>query len=297
MEKNFSFMAFAKGKQVTEFKPTPKYIGVGSVFVKGVNVNKAEYQDLFGYTPDEEPSYTSEQDINGTKYPAARISFVVKTDPEKNNGIDFTTTINFFLRKQYRQGSQSGKYQIIDKYGRTGWATREEIEAKKIPMYSNGPANIDADYRPCYVGEEELTNFIKVYIGIPDVQIYKDGKWVANPDVNSEDCVARLDNIDKYFTGDFSELKEICTYQPENKIKALFGVRTTDEGSQYQAVFTQRFLGANARSTARLEKELNDRKAAGAYATTEFKICDLEEYVITPTEFTQDTAGDALPWT
>jgi len=36
------------------------------------------------------------------------------------------------LTKDYRVGQTSGKCQIIDKFGRTAWATKEEVQSKAI---------------------------------------------------------------------------------------------------------------------------------------------------------------------
>lgn len=308
MEKNFAFMAFAKGQVSTEAVVMPKYIGVAPVTVLAVNPNKAALEKIYGRTLDDEPTYVTETkpDENGKVYPSVRINFIVKTDAEKCNGIDMTTGISFFIQKRYRQGSQSGKYQIIDKYGRTAWATKAEIEAKQIPTYSNGPANIDADYRPCYVGEEELTSFLKNYMNIPNVQSYVNGAWVPNEKINPEDCEARLESIDNYFKGDFKELSEIIACQPNNKVKVLFGVRTSDDNKQYQSVYTQMTLKNSATDYSRLDADVQQRKQNGAYSTTEFEVCDLKEYTVEASNLENTAsagdmpfdalAGEASPW-
>lgn len=300
MNKGFCMMAFAKGQTVGNSVVAPKYIGVAPVSVLAVNPNKAELEKLYNRTIDEEPNYLTETrpDENGKTYSSVRINFIVKTNPnnEESKGIEFITGVNFFIQKKYKFGSKSGKYQIIDKYGRTAWATKEEIENKQIPTYSNGPANIDVDYRPCYDGEAELTSFIKNYLGIPDVQIYANGAWVPNPKYSSEECEARLSNIDSYFKGDFSELKELISYQPNNNIKLLFGVRNAEDNKQYQSVFTQYTMKNFNTNYSRLEKELQERKAAGAYSTTEFKVGPLEEYKIQATKFEPSTDNSDLPF-
>lgn len=58
---------------------------------------------------------------------------------------------------------------MIDKYGRATWVTPEQLKGHVIPLDKNGnPLQIDADYRPAYEGEENLTNFIKAYLNIPN---------------------------------------------------------------------------------------------------------------------------------
>ena len=295
MKTNRLFMAFSAGKESTESGEFKRYIGVAPVRVLAVNPTKSEQEKLYNTTLDKDPEYVGNVNVNGKDVQNVRISFVVKTDEEKC-GIDMTTNVTFFLQNAPRMGSQSGKYQIIDKYGRTAWATEEDIKAKQIPVYSNGkPANIDADYRQAYVGEEELTNFIKNYLNIPNVQKYVDGEWklVDNP----SECEARLDKIADYFKGNFAELKSIISLQPNNKIKVMFGVRTSEDGKEYQAVYTRMTLKNGVSDYSRLDKDLQEAKQNGAYSTTEFSVCPIKEYKIEATPVDDlPTAPAANPW-
>lgn len=288
------FMAFAKGKETTDSAIVKRYTGVAPCYVVGVNPNKAELEKIYGTTIENEPEYRSTVEVDGKNVPSVRIDFIVKTDPEKSNGIEMTSKVALFLRQEYRYNKDKTKVQVIDKYGRTAWVTIEQAKAKEIPMYANGPANLDADYRPCYIGEEELTNFVKAYLNIDNVMKYVDKKWVLVD--NPEDCVARLDNIAKYFTGDFSELREVVNLQPNNKVKILFGVKTNDDGKQYQAVFPQMFLKNGVNDYSKLDKELQDRKAAGAYPTTEFFVGGLKEYTLEATNFGASTVDVGNPF-
>lgn len=291
--KNFSFMAFSAGKESSEGGAIKRYIGVAPVKVLATNPTKAELESLYNTTLDKDVEYTGVQNNEGTNVPYARIDFVVRTDPEKSNGIEMTTKISYFVRKEYRFNRDKSKVQVIDKYGRTAWVTKEQANAHEIPQYKNGPANLDKDYRPAYVGEEDLTNFIKTYLNIPNVQKYVDGKWelVDNP----SECEARLDGIDKFFAGDFKELKEIMSYQPNNKVKVLFGVRTTDDGKQYQAAYTQMVLRNGVTDFSKLDSDLADRKEAGAYSTTEFEVVPIHEYNVESTSVEDLPAATEAP--
>ena len=294
MKKNtgFNFMAFSKGTESTEGNVVKRYIGVAPVFVLGVNPNKEELEKLYNTQLENAPEYLSEIEVGEDRHKVSnvRIDFIVKTDASKCNDIEFTTKIAFFIRKEPRVNRDGSKVQVIDKYGRTAWVTKEQYKNKEVPVYSNGPANIDKDYRACFHGEEELTNFIKVYLGIPNVMKYIDGKWVMCD--NPSDCEARLEHIEDYFKGDFSELREVIALQPTNKVKALFGVRITDDNKQYQAVYNQMFLKNNITDYSKLDKDLQDRKAAGAYPTTEFTVCDLKEYNVEATNFNNSVSSD-----
>lgn len=295
MNNNYTFMAFSKGKESVDVV-NKKYIGVAPVYVLAVNPNKEQLEKLYNTQLEKEPEYLGEVEVGEDKHKVknVRLDFVVKTVADRCNGIEFTTKVSFFIRNEYRYNKDKTKVQVIDKYGRTVWVTVEQAKAHEIPIYSNGPANIDKDYRPIFVGEEELTSFIKTYLNIPDVMKYVNNTWIMVD--KPEDCEARLDNIAKYFNGDFKELKDIISLQPNNKIKVLFGVKSTDKG-QFQAVYTNMFLKNNVTKYDKLKDNLQERKAAGAYSTTEFEVVDLKEYTVEATNFEENNSpAEELPW-
>lgn len=292
---NILMMAFAKGTESTEGSPIKKYVGVGSVFVLAVNPNKEQLEKLYNTQLENAPECISEIEVGEDKHKVqnVRLDFIVKTDAEKC-GIEFTTKVAFSIRKEYRYNKDQTKVQVIDKYGRTAWVTVEQAKAHEIPVYSNGqPANIDKDYRPAYHGEEELTNFLKAYLNIPNVMKYVNKKWVMVD--KPADCEARLESIAEYFKGDFSELRSAIQLQPNNKVKVLFGVKTTDDNKQYQVVYNKMFLKNNITDYSRLDKDLQERKAAGAYPTTEFIVGDLKEYNVEATDFSSSTNSNPFP--
>ena len=296
-KKNFSFMAFGKAQVSKEATEIKRYTGVGSVFVVGVNPNKAELEKLYDRELDKDPEYLTEKD----GVTSARIDFIIKTDPTAkcSNGIELLTKFSMFIRNEYRFNKDKTKVQVIDKYGRTAWVTKEQAKAHEIPVYKNGPANIDKDYRPAYVGEEDITNFLKLFLGISNVE-----KWVKNEATgrrevvglvdNPQDCECRLENIEDYFKGKFNEIKGAINLMPNNKIKVLFGVRTTDEGKQYQDVYTRKFLSNTVSVYEKLAEDVQENKDKGVYTNTEFVIADLQEYTVQATNFnnTNNDNGD-----
>lgn len=277
MKKDALFMAFAAGKETKEFNFS-RYIGVAPVQVLAVNPTKAELDKIYGRDM-KEPVYTRVANRDGVTVPMATVSFIVK--PDAKTGIDAILQVNFNLYEEFRTGKESGKIQVIDEYGRTAWVTQEQLKTKEIPMYANGPAKISKNYRPVIVGEEALLDFIKSWLGIPNIDVYNQntGSWVVN--ANPKDCEAYFANPRAFFKGDFSEVKSITS---NNLIKVLFGVQTGSDGRMYQTVFTEKFAKNNAGTTG-IERALKDRKEAGAYANTEFEICPLKEYNVESTSF------------
>ena len=289
-------MAISKGNASKEAQEFKRYIGVCPVFVKAVNPNKAEHEKLFNTTLEEAPVYVQDkEDNNGNSYKNVRISLVLQPDVEKIGFEMPLVTMPLFITNQKQFGANSGKYQVVDKYGRFAWATEEEISAKEIPTYSNGKkADVSNDYRIAYVGEEDLTNFIRVFLCIPSITKWDNNEkcMVPNTDVKPEECECRLDveSIEKLFKGDFSEIKEILGFQPNNKIKVCLGVRTDmNSGKLFQSVYTKKFMSNASTNYNSLDKAL---QADIAYASehsktlnTEYSAEAVHEYSVTPTTF------------
>lgn len=292
-------MAIARGNESKEAQEFKRYIGVAPVTIKAINPNKKEHEELFDTTLEEAPNYLGTvEDQDGNSFKNARIQLVLQPDTEKIGFEMPLVTMALFIQNRPRVGAVSGKTQVIDKYGRTAWASPEELATHAIPMYSNGPADIDKDYRPAYVGEEDLMAFVKAFLCIPDVTVWDDKlkKRVPNTRVKPEECECRFDNLDKLFKGDFSEIKDALGFQPTNKVKILLGVRTdTESGRLYQAVYTKRFLKNSSTNLNSLDKEIQEmiKNAAenGRVLTTEYHVASVHEYSVEATKFTTPAPG------
>lgn len=301
MKESKVFMAFASGSESKESN-RKLYKGIAPVYVVGINPNKDMLGKFYDTEIEDEPEYIGESEIgtdeNKRTVPQVRLDFLVVSQAEKCNGIEMKSKVTFFLKKAFRYNKDNTKVQVIDKYGQTAWPTIEEAKNHEIPQYSNGPANLDKDYRPAYIGEEELTGFIKAYLNIPNPTFTqtKNGETVTRTIKNLDDALARLDNIDEYFKGNFKELESILKLQPKNVVKVCFGVRTTDDNKQYQAVYTQKFLKNVITDYSRLDEDIQSRKAAGAYPTTEFSIEPLHEYKVDATDFSATPTGGEMPF-
>ena len=302
INKSYSFLAIGKTQESTETAEFKKYVGVGSSFVVAVNPTKKELDAIMGYESANEPEYVVDTD-NGKE---ARISFVVKTDPNVCNGIEMTNRMMFTLRNVPAFNQEKTKVQVIDKYGNVTWADAEDAKAgKKLFSASGKELKIADGYRMACVGEADLIGFLKAYLCVGDAFNYINGSWVLKD--NADDFVFGLEHIKEYFSGDFSEIKEAIALQPNNKVKLLYGVRTTDEGKQYQAICTRNGMilhnSAGSNALAKLEKELGNAKDRGSYANTEFKVQELAEYNVTPTDLSNapeetgtESGSGEMPW-
>ena len=270
-------MAFGKVAQSTEAVEIKRYVGVAPVKVLSVNPDKATLEKYFNTTLENEPTYTGDND--GIKY--ARIDFLVQTDAEKC-GVDMITHLSFYIRDEKRYNRDKTKIQVIDEYGRTAWVTADEFKEKRIPIYSNGSAaNISNNYRACLNGEEYLTNFVRTYLNIPNVMRYVNNTWIMIENPSDAEC--RFDNIKDWFDGKFTDIKDINTLMPENKVKVLFGVKNAENGNQYQDFYNRMFLSNGTSRYERLQKEVTTSLQNGSYPNTEFEVCAIKEYVVNAT--------------
>lgn len=279
-QSNKLFMAFANGSESVEGATFDKYIGVGVVNVLAVNPTKEKLEELYGTQLQKEPEYTGVKD--GVKW--ARVDFIIRVNKEKHPDIDYTGKLSFFLRDEYRTNRDNTKVQVIDKYGETGWLTKEEVANKTFDRSKF--ARLSNEFKPCHVGEDSLVRFIKAFLVIPDSTKYVNGKWVFNDELG--DSEAALDEINEYFKGNFKELNTIIAMQPNNRVKVVFGVRTSDDNKQYQAFYTNHVMRLNVTDYSRVDAEIKNSQEAGSLKGTEFSVCDLKKYEVAPTSF--DTA-------
>lgn len=303
---SYVFLAIGKTQESTETQEFKKYVGVGSSFVLATNPTKKEFEDIIGHEVANDPEYVVDTD-NGKE---ARIKFVVKTDPNTCNGVEIINQVMFTLCNAPAYNKDQSKVQVIDKYGNSTWANPEDAKAgKKLFSVTGKELKIDSSYRIACVGEADLIGFLKAYLCVGDAFNYVNGSWVKKD--NADDFLFSLEHVKDYFSGDFSEVKDAIALQPNNKVKLLYGVRTTDEGKQYQTIATRNGMvlhnSAGSKALEKLEKDLANAKNNGSYASTDFRVQELSEYSVEPTNFssapTTTTGGQGsevsmgdMPW-
>lgn len=268
-----------------------RYTGVGLVNIIAVNPDKEELSKIQDREVTEEPIYVYPQKTADDKN-MVRISFIAKTtDHEENNGVDITSNLNFYLRDQYLFSNKSAvqKVKVIDNYGQTSWVTEDELKEQKRPIQKNGKdARILPPYRPMYLGEEELIEFLKKFLNVPAATIYNrdSGEWLPSPDI--DDAQISLGDMTKYFSGDLSDLKKAISALKDNYIKVLFYVRTTEDNKVYQSILSDLVLSPNSRATHLFEEKVIERKEFNAYQDAYFTYDGLEVYSLSPSTFKEE---------
>ena len=293
-------MAFGKTKESTEGASFKRYTGIASGFVRCVNPTKKELEEFYGREVENEPSYIKKAEDNDG-IAQIRIDFMFEANPasDLHPNIEFKDKVTIYLNRKFRLNRDETKYQVIDKYGNTAWVTEEEFNVKAVPVDKNGnPIRISSDYRKAYEGEEELIKFLIAYLGIDSCFDYNKAtsKYVWKPQDKLSDTEAYLSDIEKYFSGDITELREAIGLQPNNKVKVLFGVKHTDKGD-YQATFNRMFLKNGNTNYTKLAEEVEKAQNGGAYPNVEFEVSPLHELVVDATDFTEAPAAPAnSPW-
>lgn len=277
-----------------------RYVGFGNSFVLAVNPDKKKLDELMGYESQAIPEYTGEDD-NG-KF--GRVTFIVRTDPETCDGIQITNRLTFTVRNQPDYNRDKTKVRVIDEYGNSRYIPVEDAKEKKPIFNKDGREASFGEYHVARVGETDLTAFLRTYLCVPNGFTYNSEikEWTLS---NPKEGRLKLEYVDKYVSGDVSEIKEAIALQPNNKIKLLYGVRTTDEGKQYQVIMTKEdfIIRSNASQSDinRCATALADAKIRGSYANTELVVQPIAEYAVNPTDFSKtDSSKDAddehMPW-
>ena len=270
------------------------YNGIAAASIVAVNPTKDEYKQITGRELKEEPVYMDKDEAGNKRL---RLQFVLAIKKEaatvNSNIEDFFTNLTFFMTAAPVVGTQSGKYQIMDAYGNTAWATKEEFEAKAIPMYTNGPAKIKTPYYALCKGEEDVINFIRTWANLKAPFTFKEGKFEWKSEAELSECELNPNDVSKFFQ-DLTELKSLINLGSEYLVKVGVGVKTTDKG-QYQNVFNKAFAKNADWQCARLIEALKNKVASDG--SVEYSTDNIAEYESHATDFEKEISeSEALPF-
>lgn len=305
-------MAFGKVRETKE-SSRDFFTGVAAGNIIAVNPTRAEQNAILKSDASLDPinyvDTTKVKDSKGNEVevPRVRVTFIFRTDPKIacNNGIEMTQFVSFFISKGYLYSHKDGvtKVQVIDRFGNTAWVTSEELKEHKIPTYTikNGPhagevreTHIHPQYRPAYIGEPDLTANVKAFLNFPRPDTWdKDNQTYVfktnEEELAESDCRLEVSDIEAMFKGDFSVIKDAIMGAPMNAYKLMFGVRTKNDGTLQQAVYTREPLALAVMNYKTLEKDLLDDASANPprHPDTYYKPGPLEKYSVQPTDYSQ----------
>lgn len=257
-----------------EFIDVKKYIGVASINVLAINPNNEKLRK-YGWSIAEdadEPTYvTTKTDENGKVTKNARIRFLVQIQDLEDKPV---ISLDFWCRPEIMVSNEKkddagrvvkpAKCKIIDAFGRTAWGTKEECKAHKIPVYASGQeASIATPYKPCHPGEEEMVQFLFKYLNITPLQVFDRNKQVWLPSKNPGRLT--IDDWAALCDGNIEEIANYIALQPENRVKVILGVRTTDDNKTYQTFLNTTYIGNGALPDKNTGEYTSARKAIDKY--------------------------------
>lgn len=278
---------FAKGSEIGEGIQRQLYVGAENFKVVGVNPTKEELEKMYGREITFDPDYigtTKVSDSDGEReVPQVRLDFYLANEDES-----VTTKLQFYVADTHHK-SQTGKYKVINAFGRDTWLDADAIKTKIIP--DNMQWYRSEGVKVAKRGEVELVSFLVNLLNLP-----------FNLD-KVEDIAKAYASIDKdewtkIFAGDFTLLRNIIT-NTNNKIGVLLGVKTKVDGKLVQTTFNRHTMRQYIISSNKAEKfkyllkDLDESVAAGAFGNVDFGPRDLSlrEHNISPTVISTENAN------
>lgn len=208
-----------KKKEQAQLPEYSKKVGLFEANVIAVNPNAEEYNDILGIELKEDSKAVEylgkSQDGNNT---TLRVDFWLE---EVKNKDRFKVT--FFLENKEKENKDATKKQYINDVGVCSWAA----DANDLPEWF-----AKRDYRVAFVGEEELYNFMRTWLGNLD---YRDASTTLQLDWKS------------LMKGNVKDIKGQVGGEYSISVLALATIKTVvknDETKEYQGVYNKAFLPA-----------------------------------------------------
>ena len=282
----------SKNASTGDFVEVRKYIGVASISILAINPSNAKLRSYGWLIPEgaDEPKYLV-TDAEGRKSFRLRLLAQINDLDEKP-----VVALDYWLRPDVVFNKDQTKCKIIDSFGRTAYGTKAEVQAHKIPQYSNGLASINSDYKPCHVGEEEIVAFLMKYLNVTPYRIFdrKKNDWVPTKDPGH----VTIDNWKVLCEGNIAEIASAIALQPENRVKVVLGVRTTDDNKSYQTFLQTTYLSNGSIPDRNTGEYAVARKAIDKFhegrpnATVEFSATTVKEWNVSATEVKENAVED-----
>jgi hypothetical protein len=215
-----------KKKEQQQFTESVKRVGLFEANVVAINPDIEEYKDILGMELKEDSKATEylgkSQDGNIT----LRVDIWLEEAKSKEK-----FKLVFFLENKERENKDATKSQFINSIGGCTWAA----DANDLPDWFKS-----REYRNAYVGEEDLYNFLRT--------------WLGNLDYRDAETTLQLD-WKKMMKGNVKDLKDQIDGEWCTPVVAMATIKTVikdDETKEYQSVYNRAFLPAYAIKQFRL---------------------------------------------
>ena len=238
-----------------------KKVGLFEANVVTINPTIEEFKDILGMELKEDSKAAEYlgQTKDGNSY--LRIDVWL----QKVNAED-KFKVSFFLEDKERENKDGTKNQYINSVGMCSWAADENDLAE---WFTKG-----RDFRIAYTGEEDLYNFMRV--------------WLADLDYRDADTVLQIE-WKKLMRGNVKDIKDQINGEWANSVLALATVIVKErdgESKEYQGIYNKAFIGGYALKQFRLvdygnkktQEALKNKKPRDLKAHEKFVVNVIGEY-------------------
>jgi hypothetical protein len=215
-----------KKKEQQQFESSVKKVGLFEANVVAINPSAEEYKDVLGIELKEDSKAVeylgTSQDGNTTLRVDVWLEEVRNKDKFK---------VTFFLENKEKENKDQTKKQYINTVGVCSWAD----DVNNLPTWFSS-----REYRIAYLGEEDLYNFLRT--------------WLGNLDYRDAETTLQLD-WKKLMKGNVKDLKDQINGEWCTSVVALATIKTVikdDDTKEYQGVYNKAFLPAYAIKQFRL---------------------------------------------
>ena len=263
-----------KKRESTQLPEFSKKVGLFEANVVAINPTAEEYKDVLNIELKEDSKAVEYLGKSNDGNTTLRVDVWLEDVKSKDK-----FKVTFFLEDKQKENKDQTKKQYINAVGACSWAD----DPNNLPEWF-----ASRDYRVAFVGEEELYNFLRT--------------WLGNLDYRDAETTLQID-WKKLMKGNVKDIKdqiggELCT-----TFVAMATVKTVikdDEAKEYQSIYNKAFLPAYSLKNFRLvnysdnkvlqtlrekkSKELKPHErfvinVTGDYGCKEFFILkDLKEY-------------------
>lgn len=207
-----------KKREAVQFTETVKKVGLFEARVIAINPDTEDYKKILDMELKEDSKATeylgTSQDGNTTLRVDVWLEDIKNADKFK---------VTFFLENKEKQNKDLTKTQYINSVGACSWAD----DINNLPTWFTG-----RDVRVAYVGEEDLYNFLRT--------------WLGNLDYRDAETTLQLD-WKKMMKGNVKDLRDQIDGEWCTNVVALATIKTVikeDDTKEYQSVYNKGFLPA-----------------------------------------------------
>jgi len=195
-----------------------KKVGLFEAKVVAVNPDAEEYKEILGMELKEDSKALEYLGKSQEGNANLRVDIWLEEIKSKDK-----FKVTFFLEDKVKENKDQTKKQYLNSIGTTSWAD----DPNNLPQWF-----ANREYRPAFVGEEELYGFLKTWLGDLD---YRDAETTLQIDWK------------RLMRGNVKDLKDQIDGEWSTNVVALATIKTVikdEESKEYQGVYNRMFLPA-----------------------------------------------------